>query len=209
MDDESFVILGPGSMPSMAAGPPHQDSPMMSDNGNYVSFQARLQNLITENESLKAQNWSMKIEFEKLSEYQEKVLETHQSHKVKFDETRELVLTLKAENARLKSHLESQKNSIPNAQLVCHVKQLSEEKDCLKEECTRLTLQNSHLEDLIKSKSEEIALLKGNYESLAFMADASIIGSPTEKNTTDNAEVELDLVKLELNEQKGEANLVK
>lgn len=73
-------------------------------------IQVKLDQLLKENyqlkETLNQNNLAMKTQFETLVMWQQEVFKTHQSHKQKFSETRDLVLKLRAENTSLKKQLE-------------------------------------------------------------------------------------------------------
>ncbi|KAK7792290.1 hypothetical protein R5R35_004867 [Gryllus longicercus] len=73
-------------------------------------IQRKLQEVLQENvelkETLHQNNLAMKQQFNTLVMWQDEVFKVHQSHKEKFQETKELILKLKAENTELKNYLE-------------------------------------------------------------------------------------------------------
>lgn len=200
-DDPSFVILGTGSIPtSLNVVEPSSHTAIIPeslkwDSHSSLEIQQRLDLLLRENQELRdalnQNNLAMKTQFETLAQWQQEVFQTHSSHKEKFAETRELVLKLKAENAALKSGFDKKsagsgksEESASNIEASHQrIKQLEYEKlvlvkerDAFREECTRLTLKISELENTIRKKSEEVVILKGNYESLSYMPKSNLIG---------------------------------
>ncbi|KAL4702806.1 hypothetical protein ACJJTC_010647 [Scirpophaga incertulas] len=84
-------------------------SAMVTDDTTTEELQRRFGKLLDENlilkESLKKNNESIKEQFVMIMSFQEDMMKTHQLHKEKFNETRELVEKLRQDNKQLKEEL--------------------------------------------------------------------------------------------------------
>ncbi|XP_046388980.1 optineurin [Ischnura elegans] len=140
-NEESFIVIGRSPSPNNSSlrevvngSTPPQSGTTLQDpmsvscasssilNGlSPDEIQNKLQALLEENgqlkEALRQNNLAMKKQFDTLVMWQEEVFKVHQNHKQKFEETKDLVLKLKSENAELRkvvADLENSQQSSPD-----------------------------------------------------------------------------------------------
>ena len=134
VSDSSFVILGPGSFAPLSDNESWNDTELLTDKSNSVvdvknsqneekpfktftitndegDAQDKLNHLLKENQKLKEtlnqNNLAIKSQLNTFFMWQQEVLKTHQTHKQKFLETKDLILKLRLENANLKKQIEN------------------------------------------------------------------------------------------------------
>ncbi|EEB12832.1 Optineurin, putative [Pediculus humanus corporis] len=141
VSDSSFVILGPGSFAPLSDNESWNDAELLTDKPNSVvdmknsqnqdiSFktftitndegdaQDKLNHLLQENQKLKEtlnqNNLAIKSQLNTFFMWQQEVLKTHETHKQKFLETKDLILKLRLENANLKKQIENMTTTTTN-----------------------------------------------------------------------------------------------
>nr|UXE43291.1 NF-kappa-B essential modulator [Azumapecten farreri] len=115
----------------------------------------RVQELMKENKDLreymKENNEMMRQQYEALSEYKSKVQESNTQTKEKFEQTRNVILLLKDENAKLKSSLQSQSDEASRT---------------LTEKLTDLERTKARLKEENSVKDQEIGSLRNQLKDL-------------------------------------------
>lgn len=114
---------------------------------SFNEIQMKLDHLVKENvllkETLNQSNLAMKSQFDTLVLWQEEVVKTHESHKQKFQETKEQISRLQLENGMLRKMVEKS-NEDSNSCNAAHISALDED----------LSMSNSSLQKKLKSTEE-------------------------------------------------------
>ncbi|KAL1130097.1 hypothetical protein AAG570_013036 [Ranatra chinensis] len=168
MNKENFHMSSMSDVQHIASNDSQVILPDIGDEtteiNNSNDVEMRLSAILNENvtlkETLHQNNMAMKQQFNTLCLWQEEVLKVHQTHKERFEETKQLIIKLMAENKELRLSNEGNKEQLA-------LKQLQTEKEELQKQLAE-ALQNLNIITLKanRKRNQESANHKGNMESI-------------------------------------------
>lgn len=168
-------------------------------------IQKKLQEVVQENvelkETLQQNNLAMKQQFNTLIMWQEEVYKVHQNHKEKFQETKELILKLRAENSELKNYLEKCGSTSDtqlkeeNAKLKGQIAELQQKLSApIPRPHTAPTKKEEELSDLVKQLNTQLETAQRSRRQLGL--DVESLTARRVKNEREIAELKCALQQL-------------